>query len=75
MYILFTVISTQTFKICWVTSLVNTDSSNYKEGLSKGYFLNRGETVKWWHGHGTFRFFSFYIINQLFNKNLIINNF
>ena len=40
--------------ICWVTSVVNVDSSNYNEGKEKGYYLNSGSTVKWWHGHGSF---------------------
>jgi len=40
--------------ICWATSVVDTDSSNYAEGLKNGYYLNKGRTVKWWHGHGSF---------------------
>lgn len=40
--------------IAWVTSMVNIDSSNYKEGLEKGYYLNDGKTAKWWHGVGSF---------------------
>jgi len=40
--------------ILWVTSMVDTDSSNFAEGLEKGYFLNEGETIKWWHGEGAF---------------------
>ena len=23
-------------------------------GLEKKYFLNKGKTAKWWHGHGAF---------------------
>ena len=40
--------------ICWATSMVNTDSPNYQEGKDKGYYLNHGATIKWWHGHGSF---------------------
>ncbi|KAG2392367.1 hypothetical protein C9374_012619 [Naegleria lovaniensis] len=40
--------------ICWTTSVVDTDSPNYNEGKQKGYYLNDGETVKWWHGRGSF---------------------
>jgi alpha-glucosidase (family GH31 glycosyl hydrolase) len=40
--------------ICWATSMINTDSSNYQEGKQKGYYLNDGATIKWWHGHGSF---------------------
>ena len=40
--------------IAWVTSLVNNDSSNFKEAKEKGYFLNKGGLIKWWHGHGAF---------------------
>lgn len=46
--------------ICWVTSVVDTDSSNYQEGLDNNYFLNTSRrgghvgTVNWWHGTGSF---------------------
>ncbi len=40
--------------ICWATSMINTDSSNYEQGFQKGYYLNKGKTVKWWHGKGSF---------------------
>ena len=36
----------------WVTSAINNDTSLYKEGVEKGYFLNKGKVVKWWHGYG-----------------------
>lgn len=31
----------------WVTSVVDTDSSNYDEGYKAGYYLNYGLTLKW----------------------------
>lgn len=34
--------------------MVNTDSPNYQEGYTKGYYLNDGLTAKWWHGWGSF---------------------
>lgn len=40
--------------ICWATSVVDEDAPNYKEGYDKGYYLNDGSTVKWWHGRGSF---------------------
>jgi len=40
--------------VAWATSMVNDDSSNFAEGKEKGYFLNNGSTLKWWHGHGAF---------------------
>jgi len=40
--------------ICWVTSLVNNDTSNYQYGKDHMYFLSNGRTVKWWHGYGAF---------------------
>ena len=39
--------------IAWVTSVVDTDSSNYDEGKEKGYYLNDGRKLKWWHGEGS----------------------
>ena len=40
--------------ILWATSMIDTDSSNYAEGLSKGFFVSDGATIKWWHGEGSF---------------------
>jgi len=52
---LFDMIHSKNMKvIMWTTSMVDTDSPNYKEGLEKGYYLNKGATIKWWHGHGSF---------------------
>jgi hypothetical protein len=39
--------------ILWVTSVVDTDSSNHAEGLKNGYYLNDGYPFKWWHGWGS----------------------
>lgn len=44
--------------ILWATALINTDSPNYAEGLSRGFFLrdfsNATALVDWWHGRGAF---------------------
>lgn len=40
--------------ICWTTSMVNLDSSNYQEGYKNNYFLNNGTSVRWWRGTGSF---------------------
>eukprot|EP01113_Clastostelium_recurvatum_P039698 TRINITY_DN6084_c0_g1_i7.p1 TRINITY_DN6084_c0_g1~~TRINITY_DN6084_c0_g1_i7.p1 ORF type:complete len:611 (-),score=124.88 TRINITY_DN6084_c0_g1_i7:34-1866(-) len=40
--------------IFWITSMINKDSSNFQYGLSHGYYLNDGKTIKWWHGEGAF---------------------
>ena len=40
--------------IQWVTSIMNKDCPQFKEGLQKKYFLNNGKTIKWWHGTGAF---------------------
>ncbi len=51
--------------VLWVTAIVNESyekdaksepSSNktYNEGKSKGYFINGGETYKWWKGRGAY---------------------
>uniref|UniRef100_A0A6B2L112 DUF5110 domain-containing protein n=1 Tax=Arcella intermedia TaxID=1963864 RepID=A0A6B2L112_9EUKA len=40
--------------ILWATTMINTDSSNYQEGLKNNYYLNDGETIHWWHGDGSF---------------------
>lgn len=37
---------------CWATSMVDDDSSNFKEAKEKGYLLNNGFLIKWWHGKG-----------------------
>jgi hypothetical protein len=46
------------YTILWATSMVDTDSSNYDEGLAQGYYLrdafNKTAKVKWWHGEGSF---------------------
>jgi hypothetical protein len=39
--------------ILWVTSVVDTDSSNHAVGQKNGYFLNDGFPLKWWHGWGS----------------------
>ena len=41
--------------ICWATSMVDTDSSNYEDGKSKGYYVKGLTTdlIKWWHGKGS----------------------
>lgn len=38
----------------WATSIVNKQCPEYEEGKSKGYFLNGGKTIHWWHGNGAF---------------------
>ena len=42
--------------ILWVTSMINSDSSNFEEGLAKGYFIKNAfgtsTPIKWWHGKG-----------------------
>lgn len=40
--------------VAWVTSVINSESSNYQEAKEKGYLLNEGQPIKWWHGHGAF---------------------
>ena len=37
--------------VCWITSTINNDSTNYLEAKQKGYMLNNGELIKWWRGH------------------------
>ena len=34
--------------------MVNKECPEYKEGVAKKYFLNKGKTAKWWHGEGAF---------------------
>ena len=36
--------------VLWVTSMVDTDSSNYAEAVANNYVFNL--TQNWWHGHG-----------------------
>ena len=45
--------------ICWVTSMVNNDSSNFNEGKENGYFLNDGKLINWWHGNGALLDYSY----------------
>ena len=46
--------------ICWVTSVIDTDSSNYDYGLQNHYYVNTSRfgghvgKVNWWHGKGSF---------------------
>jgi len=40
--------------ICWVTSAINLNSPNYKEGFEKNYYLNNGTSIRWWRGIGSF---------------------
>lgn len=39
--------------ILWITSVVDTDSSNYQEGYTNNYYMNNGSTFHWWHGEGS----------------------
>lgn len=36
--------------VLWVTSMINTDSSNYAEAVANNYVFNK--TLSWWHGEG-----------------------
>lgn len=38
--------------LCWMTSMIDTDSSNYLEAKTNNYCLNNGTLMKWWHGVG-----------------------
>lgn len=38
--------------ILWATSFLNTDAPTFAYAKSKGYLLNNGQTIKWWHGVG-----------------------
>ena len=38
----------------WATSLINDNCPNFNQAKEKGYLLNNGKTIKWWHGNGTF---------------------
>lgn len=40
-------------QILWVTSMYNTECPQYEYAKSKGYFLNSGAVLKWWHGQGS----------------------
>jgi alpha-glucosidase (family GH31 glycosyl hydrolase) len=37
--------------ICWITSTINNESSNYAEAKANGYMLNDGKLITWWRGH------------------------
>lgn len=37
--------------ICWITSTINNESSNYQEAKQKGFMLNDGKLISWWRGH------------------------
>ena len=39
--------------------MVNNDSSNFNEGKEKGYYLNDGKLIKWWHGSGALLDYSY----------------
>mmetsp|Transcript_10377 Transcript_10377/g.928 ORF Transcript_10377/g.928 Transcript_10377/m.928 type:complete len:107 (-) Transcript_10377:148-468(-) len=39
--------------ILWMTSFINVESSNYKEGYDNNYYLNDGAVIPWWHGKGS----------------------
>jgi hypothetical protein len=38
--------------VLWATSFLNTDAPTFGYAKSKGYLLNGGKTIKWWHGEG-----------------------
>lgn len=40
--------------LLWSTCMVNEGSPNFQEGKDNGYYLSRGQTVKWWGGKGAF---------------------
>ena len=40
--------------IAWVTSMINNDSNIFQYAKDKGYLLNNGQLVHWWHGEGAF---------------------
>lgn len=40
--------------IAWATSIINNDTDNYRYAKEKGYLLNNGQAIKWWHGTGGF---------------------
>jgi hypothetical protein len=42
--------------VLWVTSMVDTDSSNYAEAVKNNFVFNL--TMDWWHGHGRLLDFS-----------------
>lgn len=37
--------------ICWITSTINNDSTNYLEAKQNGYLLNDGKLIHWWRGY------------------------
>lgn len=38
----------------WVTSIINQECGIYQQAKDKGYLLNNGKLVHWWHGKGSF---------------------
>lgn len=38
--------------VCWITSTINEESTNFAYGLKNGYYLNKGKLVSWWRGKG-----------------------
>jgi alpha-glucosidase (family GH31 glycosyl hydrolase) len=38
----------------WITSMINPEAANYRYALEHNYLLNNGQTVRWWHGQGSF---------------------
>ena len=45
--------------ILWATSLIDETASNYEFAKQNNYLLNKGDTVKWWHGRGAFLDFTY----------------
>ena len=45
--------------VLWATSLIDRSASNYAFAKEKGFLLNHGATVKWWHGEGAFLDFTY----------------
>ncbi|OHB78864.1 MAG: hypothetical protein A2W31_14965 [Planctomycetes bacterium RBG_16_64_10] len=39
--------------VCWFTGMINTDAPTYDHARANNYFLNDGEVVGWWKGHGS----------------------
>ena len=61
--------------LLWMTSMVNTDSSNYAEALAQGFFVRDGTGVQasnlsWWHGRGGLVDFSNPKATQWWNAQL-----
>ena len=40
--------------LCWITSNINNDSTNFQEAKANGYFLSNGKLVNWGHGNAAF---------------------